>query len=344
MRRFFLTVPLVLASLALTSAGLPENVPGGTDDPASIVVAGSGYTMPRFTVRWAKAFESARGIRVVIERRGTSTGPPALLRGRAQIASMTRPMNADELEAFRFHVGYEPTAIPVAADAVAVFVNERNPLDRLTLSQLDAIFSKTRRCGAERDADVWGEVGLGGAWADRSIGLYGRRPGSGTGTYFRAVALCGGEFKDWLRVNPGGTSAALAIADAVYGIGFGSFVDRRPGMKALALARREGEPYATVAAEHVHSGAYPLGRHLYFYVSQPPGKPLPAPLAAFIGYALSEEGQEVVEELGYLRVPPAVVAETLASPLFAGAGPPLEGSVSTPRSSRPSPRASRSAR
>jgi phosphate transport system substrate-binding protein len=315
MRKLFALVPVAILSAVLPWSG-SASLSGAGAVPEAIVVAGSGYTMPRFTARWAEAFRASSGVRVEIERNGTSTGPPALLRGRAQIASMTRPMNGDELEAFRVRLGHEPIGIPVAADALAVFVNQRNPLDRLTIPQIDAIFSSTRACGAERDAAVWGDVGVGGPWADRSIGLYGRRPGSGTGTYFRNVALCGGRFKDWLRINPGGTSAALAIAEAEYGIGFGSFFDRQPGMKALSIAPRKGERYATVAAKDVYSGAYPLGRHLYFYVSQPPGQPLDRALASFIRYSLSEPAQAVVEEMGYLRVPPDVAAETLSSPLM----------------------------
>ncbi len=318
MRRLPWIVPLLIASVAAPWVG-SATPPGVAVVGDRIVVAGSGYTMPRFTARWAETFRARGGARVEIERNGTSTGPPALLRGRAQIASMTRSMNGDELEAFRIRLGHEPVAIPVAADAIALFVNQENPLDRLTIEQVDAIFSTTRSCGAEGEAAVWGDVGVGGPYADRSIGLYGRRPGSGTGTYFRNVALCGGDFKDWLRINPGGTSAALAIAEAKYGIGFGSYIDRRAGMKPLAIAPHKGERYATVAAEDVYSGAYPLGRHLYFYVSGPADQPLDAALASFIAYALSDEAQAVVEEMGYLRVPPSVIAETLSSPLMSGA-------------------------
>ncbi len=318
MRMAALCLALCLG-LAVAAVGLAEVTRGATSSSPgdTLRFAGSGYTMPRFTLRWAEAFRAKTGINVEVRRSGTSTGPPALLRGRADIASMTRRMSSAELEAFRRKFGYEPSAIPVAADAVAVFVNKRNPLDRLTLPQVDAIFSKTRQCGAERDAEVWGDLGLEGEWADRMIGLYGRRPGSGTGTYFSNVALCGGEFKDWLRISPGQTSAALAIGEAVYGIGFGSFADRRRGMKALALAPRGGEGYGWVDATDIYSGVYPLGRQLYFYVNHNPG-PGPDPtIVSFINYALSDEAQAIVQKAGYLRLPGALIQKIRASSALA---------------------------
>jgi phosphate transport system substrate-binding protein len=307
---------LAVAAVALASATGSATLGSASD---TVRVAGSGYTMPRFTVRWAEAFTAKTGIQVEVEGKGTSTGPPALIRGKADIASMTRPMSNAELTAFHRRFGHLPTPIPVAADAVAVFVNERNPLERLTLIQVDAIFSKTRRCGAAQDAQVWGDLGLEGEWADRSIGLYGRRPGSGTGTYFRDAALCGGKFKDWMRVSPGRDSAAFAISEAVYGIGFASFADRRKGMKALALAPRRGEPYGWVEATDIYSDTYPLGRQLYFYVNREPNSTLDPSIAAFISYALSEEAQSMVHEAGYLRLPPALVKRILAGAALAGA-------------------------
>ncbi len=119
-------------------------------------------------------------------------------------------------------------------------------------------------------------------------------------------------------MNPGRESAALAIADATYGIGFGSYGDRRPGMKPLAIAAKPGAPYASVRPEDVYSGAYPLGRHLYFHVNRAPEEALDPSLVRFIRYALSDEAQAVVEETGFLRVPRSLVDETLSSRLLAG--------------------------
>lgn len=303
---------LALLVLALLLAGGGRVSGAAEEEPAGIRITGSGYTMPRFTRAWAADFEATRGVTVAITPTGTSTGPPALLRGEADIAGMTRPLNAAEREAFRRRHGREPVGIPVAADAVVVFVNDDNPLERLTLVQVDAVFSRSRLCGADRDAARWGELGLDGGWADRAISLYGRRPGSGTGTFFRNHALCGGEYKQWLQINPGGESAARAIAESRWGIGFGSRSDGREGMKALALARRAGEPYAPPSAEAVASGAYPLGRMLWFYVLPPADGPLDPTLRDFLEFVLMPGPQEAVAKAGFLPVSRETAAPHLA--------------------------------
>ncbi len=308
-----LSLLLALELRADTEARTAEGTSAAPGEAVTLRIAGSGYTMPLFTTRWAEAYSAATGRPVAVERKGTSTGPPALLTGKAQIASMTRPMNVAERTAFRRRLGYEATAVAVAADALAVFVHESNPLERMTLGQVDAVFSAERRCGGGGAIRIWGELGLDGPFAGRTIDLYGRHPNSGTGTYFSSVALCGGPFTDRLRVSPGRASAARAVADSRTSIGFASRADRQPGIKLLALAKRREEPYVPPTAESIYSGRYPLARQLYFYVQRPPGGAVEPSVADFLRYVLSSEAQQVVEEVGYLQVPPDVAAETLAS-------------------------------
>ncbi|MBW2282131.1 MAG: PstS family phosphate ABC transporter substrate-binding protein [Deltaproteobacteria bacterium] len=298
---------IAVAAVA-TLAGGPGR--GVADEPA-IRIEGSGYTMPQFTSPWVQAFNARGGPQVALARGGTNSGPPALLAGRAQIASMTRPFNASEREAFRRKHGREPVAIPVAADALAVFVHADNPLERLTLPQLDAIFSTTRKCGASADVSTWSGVGLDGEYAARRIGLYGRRPRSGTADFFRTVALCDGQFKETLRVGPGPRFAAQSIAAARFGIGFASRADVVPGTRTLALARKAGEPFATIDPADVYAGAYPLARQLYFYIEHPKGEALDPALLDFLRFALSPEAQRAVEIAGYLPVPRKLAERTL---------------------------------
>ncbi len=304
MRTIWTRIALVVALAVVAPGTRAEEEPA-----ASLRIVGSGYTMPRFTRGWAEAFERAHDVRVEIVSTGTSTAPPALLSGEADVGSMTRPLNDAEREAFERRHDRQPVAIPVAADALVVFVNGSNPLEGLSLSQIDAVFSQTRRCGHDEDVTTWGQLGLAGDWSDRAIGLYGRRPGSGTGTYFRDVALCGGRFKDWLRINPGGASAALAVAESRFAIGFGSRSDAIEGMKPLGLAANGAGTFARPTADGVASGSYPLGRLLYFYVLAPAdGAPLRSELRAFLEYALSEEAQAAVEKAGFLRAPQSAAA------------------------------------
>jgi len=112
---------------------------------------------------WAEDFRKEYpNLRIQIEGKGSSTAPPALISGTAQIGPMSRTMKSEEIDAFEKQFGYKPTQIRVAVDALAVFVHKDNPLEKLTLTQVDAIFSKTRSCGAPRAIDTWGQLGLGG--------------------------------------------------------------------------------------------------------------------------------------------------------------------------------------
>jgi phosphate transport system substrate-binding protein len=295
MRRPLTVVPSVLALLLAATAG-------AASEDRVIRIVGSGAMVP-FLEIWAEQFEQLHpGVRVAVEAGGSGEGPPALLEGRAQIASMTRPMNSAELEAFHLRWGRIPTEVAVAYDAIAVFVNARNPLERLTLAEVDAIFSKTLRCGAERAATHWGDLGLGSGWDVRSIGLYGSAPDSGTYDYFREVALCGGQFRDSIQERSENAATAMAVAENPFGIGYGSRPHRVRGVKSLALARRKEEPYATIAPSDVYSGAYPLARQLSLCADLA-GEERDPLVAGFIDHALSEAGQRVVEQAGRLPVP-----------------------------------------
>ena len=294
---------LVLGALLASASGVRA---GDT-----LLIAGSGYTMPQFTDSWVAAFNARGGVQVTLERRGTATGPPALLSGRAQIASMTREFNTSEREAFLRERGREPYAIPVASDAIAIFVRDDNPLRALTLLQVDSIFSAGRRCGAGADIAKWGDLGLAGEYASRPIGVYGRQPGSGTGEFFRLEALCDGRLKTSLHVALGPRASALAIANDPYGIGFSSRADLIGGTRAVPIETAAG--LTTVGADDVSSDSYPLARTLYFYIDSEPGRPLPPGLLDFLRFALSSDAQLAVETAGYLPMPRGAAKRSLAA-------------------------------
>ncbi len=86
-------------------------------------------------------------VKVQVEGKGSSTAPPALIEGTVQLGDMSRKMKNKEVDAFEEAFGYEPTRFDVALDTLAVFVNKDNPIESLTLPQVDSVFSKTRKCG-----------------------------------------------------------------------------------------------------------------------------------------------------------------------------------------------------
>ena len=226
----------------------------------------------------------------------TSIGPPALLEGRANIVPMSRPLTPGEIRAFEAKYGYPPTEIKVAADALAIYVERRNPLPGLTLTQLDGIFSGAPRRGTP-PIETWGQVGLTGAWADRHINLYGYGPEDGVNQVFRQQVLEGGEYRLAMLVEPAGSSIVQGIAADPSGIGCASifFLSRR--VRAVPLAGSDGTFYDPTA-ENVHAHSYPLIRYLSICVNKPPHRPLSGPAAEFLRFLLSREGQQIVAAEG----------------------------------------------
>ena len=295
-------VLLAIGALVL-AAGLArateESAEAGSAEKPTLRIVGSGYTMPVFTRPWADRFEQRTGVQVEIVPSGTSTAPPALVNGQADIAAMTRPLHEAEAEAITRHFGASPVPIPVAEDEVAVFVNSMNPVSRLTLAQIDAIFSKERRCGAPANVKKWGQLGAAGDYAERSIALFGRRGGSGTGSFFQERALCGGAFKDWMRISPGRRSASMRVIESPFGIGFGSVTDLQQGMKLLAIAESATGPFLLPGKSGEAGQGYPLRRTLDFVVAVGRDGRISKPVLDFLDFVYEPESQQSLEALGF---------------------------------------------
>ena len=136
-------------------------------------------TLNNLMTLWSETFRKFYpNVKIQIEGKGSSTAPPALIAGTAQLGPMSRPMKGTEVDQFEKKYGYKPTQVRTAVDALAVFVNKDNPVKCLTLAQVDAVFSKSRRAGFKEDVKTWGQVGLTGDWAGRPISLYGRNSAS----------------------------------------------------------------------------------------------------------------------------------------------------------------------
>jgi phosphate transport system substrate-binding protein len=269
-------------------------------------------TLNNLMTLWAEGFQKRYpSVRIQVEGKGSSTAPPALIASTAQLGPMSRAMKSTEVDAFEKEFGYKPTQIRVAVDALAVYVNKDNPLEKLTLPQVDAIFSKTRGCGAAQDAATWGNVGLTGDWSNKPISMYGRNSASGTYGFFKKQALCKGDYKDTVKEQPGSASVVQGITEDLSGIGYSGIGYKTSGVKTVALAPKEGAAYAGTDPETVLSGKYPLARFLYIYVNKKPTAPLDPLIREFLKFVLSREGQEVVVKDGYLPVSASVVGAEL---------------------------------
>jgi phosphate transport system substrate-binding protein len=269
-------------------------------------------TLNNVMTLWAEGFKQLYpNVKIQVEGKGSSTAPPALISGSAQLGPMSREMKPTELDEFEKKFGYPPTKIRVAIDALAIFVNKDNPLTQITLPQADAIFSKGRTCGAPADITAWGQLGLSGAWATKPLSLYGRNSASGTYGFFKEHALCNGDFKDTVKEQPGSASVVQGIAEDSAGIGYSGIGYKTSGVKALSLAKKDGDPFISTDAENVYAGKYPLARFLYVYVNQAPNKPLDPLVKQFLLYVLSQQGQTGVVKDGYLPLLPKMVEQEL---------------------------------
>jgi phosphate transport system substrate-binding protein len=270
-------------------------------------------TLNNLMTYWAEGFRKEYpNVRIQIEGKGSSTAPPALISGTAQLGPMSRKMKAEEIDAFTKKYGYAPTEIGVALDSLAVYVHKDNPLKALSLQEVDAIFSKNRKGGLSEDITTWGQVGLTGAWQQAPMSVYGRNSASGTYGYFKEKALFKGDFKDTVKEQPGSASVVMGVTEDKNGIGYSGIGYMTSGVKALALSKKKGEAAKEANYENVLSGSYPLSRMLYIYVAKEPNKPLSVQTAEFLKYVLSKAGQEVVVKDGYLPLPAKVAEKELS--------------------------------
>ncbi len=269
-------------------------------------------TLNNLMTLWAEGFRRAYpSVKIQIEGKGSSTAPPALIEGTAQLGPMSREMKSTEVDAFEKKFGYKPTRIAVAVDALAVYVNKDNPLERLTLAEVDAIFSSTRKCGHGSEITNWGGTGLSGDWGAKPISIYGRNSASGTYGYFKSVALCKGDYRNTVKEQPGSASVVQGVTEDVYGIGYSGIGYKTSGVKTLALAKKAGAPYFGTDPETVLSGKYPLARYLYVYVNKAPNQPLDPLVREFVKFVVSKEGQQTVVKDGYLPISAKVVEQQL---------------------------------
>jgi len=307
---------LVTATIFNTSAifaqsTIDENLPvyKKTSGVSGNLSSVGSDTLANLMTMWAESFKKIYpNVNVQIQAAGSSTAPPALAENTSNLGPMSRLMKDKEVEAFEQKFGYKPTAIAVAIDALVVFVHKDNPVEGLTIPQVDAIFSSTRTCGDPRDIHVWGDLGLTGSWNQREIQLYGRNSVSGTYGYFKNKALCKGDFRNTVNEQPGSASVVQSVSSSINGIGYSGIGYTTSSVRAIPLSRGDGKDFVSAGPENAISGKYPLARFLYVYINKTPGKPLPPLTREFIKLVLSSEGQKVVVKDGYIPLP-AKVAE-----------------------------------
>lgn len=301
-----------LSTAALAAGGVDPQLPDYTPTQGvsgSLKSIGSD-TMNNLMALWGEDFTRLYpNVKLEVEGKGSSTAPPALTSATAHFGPMSRQMKSKEVDAFEARFGYPPTPVRTSLDTIGVFVHKDNPIKGLSLPQIDAIFSKTRRGGLPTEIRTWGDLGLTGEWADKPISLYGRNSASGTYGYFKEHALFKGDYKDSVKEQPGSSSVIQGVASDRYGIGYSGIGYKTADVRAVPLAAKEGKPFIEPSMDNAYSGDYPLARFLFLYVNQAPGTPLDPLRGEFLRFVLSRQGQESVVKDGYIPLPASLVKQ-----------------------------------
>jgi phosphate transport system substrate-binding protein len=206
---------------------------------------------------------------------------------------MSREMKAAEVDEFVKAYGYKPTAMRTSIDMLAVYVHKDNPIKGLTLKQVDAIFSKTRKGGYAKDITTWGDLGLTGDWKNRPITMYGRNSASGTYGYFKEHALSKGDYKDSVKEQPGSSAVVSAVAGDIGGSGYSGIGYKTADVRAIPLGENESS-FVPATPEHAYTGEYPLARFLWLYVNYKSGSNLDPLRREFLRLVFSKQGQGIV--------------------------------------------------
>ena len=307
----------VAAGLMISTSAFAQGVDPALPDykPAS-GVSGSlksigSDTLNNLMTLWAEGFLAQYpNVKIEIEGKGSSTAPPALIAGTAQFGPMSRPMKSKEIDEFEKKYGYKPTAIRSAVDALAIYAHKDNPVECLSMQQVDAIFSKTRKGGHPTDITAWGQVGATGEWANTPISLYGRNSASGTYGYYKEVALFDGDYKDSVKEQPGSSTVVQGVASDKGGIGYSGVGYKTADVKFISIKGSDGKCYGPTA-DNAYSGNYPIARFLYIYVNKNPNQALDPVRGEFIRYIYSKQGQEAVVKDGYFPVSQGLASEDL---------------------------------
>ncbi|MBX3345837.1 MAG: PstS family phosphate ABC transporter substrate-binding protein [Nitrospira sp.] len=291
-------------------------------------IAGSDTMRPLITKLAAQFSSLHPGAQVAVEGTGSSAAIREFLLGLSyqrrgdkvqskgtagsntvELLASSRQLTEEESKGFESNYGYRPLEVPIAMDAVAVYVNKDNPLQRLTLAEVDAMFGKDHKRGMSSITN-WSQIGLSGsALAKQPVHLYGRDKRSGTREFFKHVALKDGELVDDVVEQPGSASEIIAIAQDPLGVGYAGAGFDISAVRQVPIAAQSESPALLPSVETVTSGAYPLSRSLYLYVKKSPKDKLDPVVEEFLAFVNSRQGQETVARANFYPLTSTQVAK-----------------------------------
>jgi phosphate transport system substrate-binding protein len=294
-----------MAQSTKVDSALPDYKGGASGVSGSIKSVGSD-TILNLMTDWAQSFKKMYpNVTTEVEGKGSGTAPPALTEGLAQFGPMSRPMKAEEVDAFEKKWGYKPTELRTAIDTLAVYVHKDNPIKSLSFDQLQQIFSVKGKEGI-----TWGDLGLTGEWKDKPVSLFGRNSVSGTYGYFKEHALAKSDYKPTVKEQPGSAGVVSAVANDKFAIGYSGIGYKTADVRAVPISNKAGKAVEPSGATAL-SGEYPLARYLLVYVNLKPGSQLEPLRAEFIKMIFSKQGQEIVAKQDFDPVPANIARDEL---------------------------------
>ena len=266
-------------------------------------------TLNNLMTFWGESFYKLYpNTKIQIEGKGSATAPPALAQGVAQLGPMSREMKQEEIgEITKKSPDLELVRLDVALDGLAIYVHKDNPLNALSMEQLDGIFSSTLKSGS-KSLETWGDLGLNDPeWKSKPVRTYGRNSASGTYSYFKEHALFKGDFKPSVKERPGSSAVIQSVAEDKFAIGYSGIGYSTADVKILKIAAKQGAEAFNPSYANVVNNKYPLSRMLYVYTLKKKGEKLSPLVDEFLKYVLSYQGQEVVLKDGYFPLPKNIV-------------------------------------
>jgi phosphate transport system substrate-binding protein len=305
---YFASAPKAHGQLAVDPDLKPYKVASGVS--GQIKSVGSDSMNPLMLL-WTEKFKTYyKGVRTEVEGQGSSKAMPALIEGAASFGPMSRDAKSNEIADFEKKFGYKPMMIPTAIDLLAVYVHRDNPINELSLPQLDSVFSSTRKLGGDA-IDKWGQLGLSGEYESGAIAMFGRNAASGTYGFFKEKVLGNGDYRELVNEQPGSTAVIQSVGENKFAIGYSGVGFKTSAVKAISLSAKPGEKAFAPNAENAYSGDYPLARYLYLAINHKPGTKLDPVRREFIRFIFSKEGQEIVAKEGSFPIDAATAAKAL---------------------------------
>ena len=274
----------------------------------TISVSGSS-TMTNLMSIWCKDYSDIyNNTNCIVESFGSGRAPQDLIEGSVDIGMMSEPMSSEDKRAFKNTYGYEPLEIKIAINMIAVLVNTENPIDCLTIDQIDGIYSNTYKCQGSSDISAWGILNQIGEWSNMPIKIYSRTPTSGTYNIFKNIALCGGTYKNTITKLASSRDIGEFVSQDIYSIGYSGTGLQTPNVKAVGVGKTKDKCYLPESNNAV-SKDYPLTRDLYLYFRESPSKGMKNVTTNFLEYVFSKQGQDAIKEAGLVKLPKSILQE-----------------------------------